>query len=57
MSRKIYLNVTVRLVVDAEEGLPISDFISEMDYSFLSNTEGIDVLDTEVLDYEVKDSR
>jgi len=40
-----------------EEGIDVDDVISEMDYEFNSRTEGVDFEDTEIRDYEVKDSK
>ncbi len=57
MSRKVYVNVTVRLIVDADEGVAISDVVSELDYDFRSTMDGADVLDMEIRDHEVVDSK
>jgi hypothetical protein len=55
--RKVYVNVTVRLIIRANEGIDISDVISELDYNFKSQTEGADIEDTEITDHEVTDSK
>lgn len=57
MSRRVYVDVTIRLVVDAEEDVEIKDLICEMDYSVRSNTNGAEILDTRIEDYEVIDSK
>lgn len=55
--RKVYVNVTTRLIINMDEGVEVSDVISEMDYNFTSKTDGADIVDTEILDHEVKDSK
>lgn len=57
MSRKVYIDVTVRLVINMEEGINVSDVIQEMDYSFDSQTDNVDVIETEIKDFEVADSK
>ena len=57
MSRKVYVNVTVRVIMEVENDVEISDVISEMDYSFTSSTTGADIVETEISDYEVTDSK
>lgn len=55
--RRVHVNVTVRLILDMEEGKEVSETIQEMDYNFQSNTKGVEILDTEIVEHEVKDSR
>ncbi len=57
MSRKVYVEVTTRLIIDMEEGIEVSEIIGEMDYHFLSNTDNAEIVDSEIRDYEVKDSK
>lgn len=57
MSRKVYVNVTTRLILDMDEGIPVDEVISEMDYDFTSQTDGVEILDTEIRDHEVIDSK
>ena len=57
MSRKVYVNVTVRLVIRADEGVDISNVIDEADYSFMSNNPGADIEDTEIVNTEITDSK
>jgi hypothetical protein len=60
MSRKVYVEVKVRLIVrmDDDENAPeVGDVISEMDYGFTSQTEGADIEETEITDYLVTDSK
>lgn len=55
--RKVYVNVVTRLIIEMEEGLSVSDVISEMDYTFVSTTDGAIIADTEIRDHEVTDSK
>ena len=54
--RKVHVNIVVRAIIRADEGVSISEVINEMDYSLKSNTDGADIEDTEIQDYEVTDS-
>ncbi len=55
MSRKVYVTVTVKLILNVEEGVEIGDVLSEMDYSFSS--EDAYTLDTEILNFDITDSK
>lgn len=57
MARKIYVTVTTQLIINADDDQNISDVLSEMDYDFTSNTDGADIEDTEILNWEVTDSK
>ena len=56
--RKVIVEVKVKLVINMDEGVEVSDVISEMDYDFdASEIDGADIEDTEILDHEVIDSK
>jgi hypothetical protein len=57
MSRKVYVEVTSRIIIDMDEGVEVSDVIEEMDYDFVSHTDGADIVDTEIRGHEVQDSK
>lgn len=57
MSRKVTVDVRVKLTINADEGIDISEVLAEMDYDFTSNTDGADVQDTEIDDWEIVDSK
>lgn len=59
MSRKVYVNVTVRLIIDMDEGVEVSDVINEMDYEFWTsdNVDNATIVDTEIREFEVIDSK
>jgi len=51
--RKVYLKVEFKIAVRLEEGVEIGDFISDMNYEFVSLTEGANIFHEELIDYEV----
>ena len=55
--RKVYVTVTTRLIIRADEGVDIDEVIQEMEYDFTSQTDGADIEDTEIRDHEVTDSK
>jgi len=57
MSRKVYVDVRARLIIQADEGVDISEVLAEMEYDFTSNTDGADIEDTEIKDWEIIDSK
>lgn len=57
MSRKVYVNVTTRLVINADEGVDISEVIQEMECDFVSNSKGANVENIEIVGHEITDSK
>jgi len=55
--RKVYVNVTTRLIIEVEEGTEICDVIAAMDYNFTSQTDNATIVDTEITDHEVTNSK
>lgn len=55
--RRVYVEVVTRLIIDMEEGLSVADVITELDYKFTSTTDGAEIMDTEITNHEVKDSK
>lgn len=55
--RKVYLIVHCEVIIEAEEGISISEIMDEMDYNFISQTDNVAVADTEMLDYDIIDSK
>jgi hypothetical protein len=56
MARKVYLEVKVKVILNLDDDTTVSKVMEEVDYSFDSG-DGFDVLDTEILDYEITDSK
>ena len=56
--RKVTVELTVKLVLNSENDIDISDIIDTLEYDFVSGeSERYDVEDQEILDFEVIDSR
>lgn len=54
--RKVEIELNVKLQLQIDEGAKVSEVLDEMDYSFTPDGRA-DVVDTEILNYEVVDSR
>lgn len=57
MSRKVYIEVKTRIIIDMDEGIEVAEVVSEMDYNFASTTTGAVVVDTEITSHKVLDSK
>ena len=55
--KKVFVEVKARLVINMDEGETVEEVINEMDYDFSSNSDGADIEDTQILDYEVTDAK
>ena len=55
--RKVTVELKVKMLIYADEDKKISDVIDEMGYEFTYTEPGAEIVDTEIEDYEVKDSR
>ena len=57
MARKVYVNVTTRLIINLEEGETIDEAIQDMDYSFSWSPDNAEnrIIDTEIINNEVTD--
>ena len=53
--RKIYGELLIKIVVACDNGIEITDVLSDMDYNFISQTDGADIQDTEILDFNITD--
>jgi len=57
MSRKVYVRVITRLIIDMDEGIEVDEVLENMDYDFTSSTDGAEIVDTEIMEWEVTDSK
>ena len=57
MSRKVTVEIKVKMVITMDEGTAIGKVIDEMDYSFTDTTTAATIEDTEIIDVEVVDSK
>ena len=55
--RKVTVKLEMRVVMSVDEGVEISEVINELDYQVNDTTTAADILDTEITDYEVVDSK
>lgn len=55
MSRKVYIQATVRLVVEVDEGVEIGEVMDEVEITL--NSDKADLLEAGVVDHEVTDSK
>ena len=55
--RKVTVELKVKMLIHADEDISISDVIDEMGREFIYTEPGAEIIDTEIEDYEVKDSR
>jgi hypothetical protein len=55
--RKVYIELKVKLIMNLEDGVEVSNAIDEMDYIFNLEDEHGEMVDTEILDYEILDSK
>jgi hypothetical protein len=49
-----YVNATVRLIINADDEVDIHDMLNEMEYNFTSNTDNANIIEEEVMDFQVK---
>ena len=57
MSRKVYVEVKVNLLIRANDDVDVMDIINGMNCTFSDSTGKADVEDAEIADYEIKDSK
>ena len=55
--RKVTVKLEMCIVMLVDEGVEISEVVNELDYQVNDTTTAADILDTEITDYEVVDSK
>ena len=55
--RKVTIKLELRVVMSVDEGIEIADVVNQLDYQVSDTTTTADILDTEITDYEVVDSK
>ena len=53
--RKVYVEVTTRLIIRMDDDADLDDILSNMDYEFSSNNDDADIEDMEIRGHEVMD--
>ncbi len=57
MARKVYVDLKVRVIINADEGVDIEDVINEADFEFASQTDGADIIGSLITDWDIVDSK
>ncbi len=55
--RKVTVRLEMNVVMSVDEGVEISNVVNELDYQINDTTTTADILDTEITDFEVVDSK
>jgi len=55
--KKVYVTLTVRIVLQQDEGVSTGEVVDGLDYVFQDTTGQAEVVDTEITDYEVTDAK
>ena len=55
--RKVIIKLEMRIVMSVNEGIEISKVVNELDYQVNDTTTSANILDTEIIDYEIEDSK
>ena len=55
--RKVVVEIKTKVIMTVDENVEISEIINELDYEFSDTTTKATVIDTEIIDYEVIDSK
>jgi len=56
--RKVYVDVKVRLIIQANEGQDIEEVLENMDYDFsASPSTNADIVDMEIKEWDIADSK
>ncbi len=55
--RKVTIKLEMRVVISVNDGIEIQQVVNELDYQINDTTTAADILDTEITDYEVLDSK
>lgn len=55
--RRVYVDLNIRLIIDANDDAQISDIVNELEYSFEDTTGTGSVYDYTIEHYSVRDSK
>ncbi len=55
--RTVHVKVIVDLTIKADDDVEIQEVVNELEYSFVDQTSRAEVEDSQILDFEVTDSR
>lgn len=57
MTRKMYIDVTLKLIVEVDEGLSVDNVMDNISINVDSETENVDVLDSQIDLFTLTDSK
>ena len=55
--RKVYVDVSVRLIVRVDSDADVNECLNEMEYDFNDTTGKMNIEDTEIIDFDITDSK
>ena len=55
--RKVTVKLEFQVILSVNEGIEIAEVINELDYQLTDTTTEADIVDVEMMDYEVIDSK
>lgn len=55
--RRVTVKITLSVTIDIDEGVPVQEVIDEMDYELTADMSKATIIDTEMQDYEITESR
>ena len=55
--RKVTIKLEFQVILSVNEGIEIAEVINELDYQFTDTTTEADIVDAQMTDYEVTDSK
>lgn len=55
--KKVTVMLKIRVAMSMNDGIEVSDVVNELDYSLFDTTTTADILDYEIVDFDVTDSK
>ena len=55
--RKVTVELKIKLLIHADKNADLIDVLDDLDYKFTCNTTDAEIVDTQIEDYEIIDSR
>ena len=57
MSRKMYLDLTIRVIIQEKENISVDNVVDNLDIEIENNSETFDILDYEINNFHLVDSK
>ena len=55
--RKVYLLVSMKMIVRLDDGADLGEFMADMDYTLTTESDAGDIEEFEIRDYAIQDSK